>query len=39
MCQNGAVTQVEIEQEQRRVGATKLPDKRAREKLGFKREG
>ena len=37
MRQNEAVTQVETEQKQRRVDATKLPDKCARAKLGFKK--
>ena len=37
MHQNEAVTQVETERKQRRVDATKLPDKSARAELGFKK--
>ena len=37
MRQNEVVTQVETEQKQRRVDATKPPDRCARAKLGFKK--
>ena len=37
MRQNEAVTQVETEQKQRRVDATKLPDKCVRAQLDFKK--
>ena len=38
MRQNEVVTQVETEKKQRRVDATKLLDKCARAKLGFKKK-